>query len=210
MKIKWVLIGAIVAVLLILSTMIGMIMSDVKQPKYTTIGTSGNIELRQYAAIVVAEVEVVGERKEAINIGFRILADYIFGNNIAQQKIAMIAPVQQQKNEKVSMTIPGQQEKSGSVWRIRFIMPTAYSMAELPKPYNKHIILKEIPEKKLAVISFSGVSSDKNLQKYESQLQRYMKINNIQAIGTLIYAFYNPPWTLPFMRRNEIMQEIEK
>ena len=127
---------------------VGPIMSDVEQAKYTVIQSSGNIEQRDYDQLIVAETEVSGDRKEAINSGFRTIADYIFGNNIATQKIAMTAPVIQQNNEKVSMTAPVIQQSNNGKWQVRFVMPATYTLESLPVPVNKSVKIRTIPAKR--------------------------------------------------------------
>lgn len=210
MKSKWIIIGVVCLLLLVvIFALIGPIMSNVEHPKYKVISSIGNIELRQYSPMIIAEVEVQGERKQAINDGFRLLADYIFGNNTLQDKIAMTAPVQQQNNAKIAMTAPVQQQENQGSWKISFVMPSQYNMQTIPKPNNDRIILKEIPERNYVVIRFSGESSNENIDKHKMQLMQYIKENNIQTVENLKYAFYNPPWTLPFMRRNEIMMQIK-
>ena len=185
-------------------------MSNVEQPNYDVLSSStDDIEIRQYAPMVIAEVEVRGAREEAISDGFRLLADYIFGNNTTQQDIAMTAPVQQQANKKIAMTAPVQQQSSGDRWKVSFVMPAEYSLATLPEPNNEQVKLKQIPAKDFIAIQFSGTNSKQNITKHERQLLQYIERNNIQTLGSPKYAFYNPPWTLPFMRRNEVMIEIE-
>ena len=132
----------------------GPIVSNVEHPKYTLIERSGNIEIRDYAPMIVAETEVTGERREAISKGFRIIADYIFGNNTAAQKVPMTAPVAQQASETIAMTAPVTQAGGDNTWRVRFIMTSKYKMETLPKPNNPAIELREIPEKRFAVIRF--------------------------------------------------------
>jgi len=111
--------------------------SNVEHPKYKVAERSGNIEIRDYSPMIVAEAEVKGERREAISKGFRIIADYIFGNNTAAQKVLMTAPVTQQGSEKIAMTAPVTQEGGGDdAWRVSFIMPSKCSMETLPKPNN--------------------------------------------------------------------------
>jgi effector-binding domain-containing protein len=139
-----------------------------------------------------------------------MLADYIFGNNTVQQEIAMTAPVQQQSSEKIAMTAPVQQQQRDGVWKVSFVMPSQYGMSDLPKPNNERITLKEIPSKNFVVVTFSGMNSEENVEKHEKQLVEYIDANNISVTGSSKYAFYNPPWTLPFMRRNEIMLEVKK
>ena len=108
------------------------------------------------------------------------------------------------------MTAPVQQQFTGDDWQISFVMPSEYTMETLPKPVNEHVTIKEIPAKTFAVITFSGTNSDKNVKDHENQLMTYVGANELLVIGTPKYAFYNPPWTLPPMRRNEVMIEIQK
>ena len=207
---RWIIILAISSTVLIGCAMVGPIMSNVEQPNYDVLSSStDDIEIRRYAPMVIAEVEVRGAREEAISDGFRLLADYIFGNNTTQQDIAMTAPVQQQANKKIAMTAPVQQQSSGDRWKVSFVMPAEYSLATLPEPNNEQVKLKQIPAKDFIAIQFSGTNSKQNITKHERQLRQYIERNNIQTLGSPKYAFYNPPWTLPFMRRNEVMIEIE-
>jgi hypothetical protein len=104
-KYIWWVIGGMSAGLLI-AALWGPIVSNVEQPKYQVVASEGNIEIRDYAAMIVAETEVTGDRREAISKGFRTIADYIFGNNTAAQKVPMTAPVTQQEGAKIAMTAP--------------------------------------------------------------------------------------------------------
>lgn len=178
------------------------------EPTYTVLQKDNNIEIRQYPPIIVAEVKVSGERYAAINQGFRMLADYIFGNNKGSDKIAMTAPVIQQPAA-IPMTAPVTQEKDGNLWRIRFVMPETYTLDTLPKPNNKDVSLIKIPGKTYAVIQFTGFNSSSNLNQHEAELKAFAKAHQLKQMGEPIYAFYNPPWILPFLRRNEIMIEID-
>jgi effector-binding domain-containing protein len=169
-----------------------------------------NIEIRQYAPMIIAEVEVQGKLKEAIGNGFRLLADYIFGNNTVEGEIAMTAPVQQQANEKIAMTAPVQQQSSSNLWKVSFVIPAEYRLETLPKPNNKSVKLNQLPAKRFIAIQFSGRNSGSTIAKYEKQLVQYIEKNQIQTLSSPKYAFYNPPWTLPFLRRNEVMLEINE
>ena len=144
--------------------------------------------------MIIAEVQVEASREDALGYDFRLLANYIFGNNTMQQDIAMIAPVQQQFVD--------------DSWQISFVMPAKYNMETLPKSRNEHVTLNEIPAKQFVVIIFSGTNSDKNIKAHKEKLMGHIKSNNLSITGSPKYAFYNPPWTLPPMRRNEIMFEI--
>jgi effector-binding domain-containing protein len=209
MKKKWIIILSVILILLLAFTMLGPLMSNVEQPIYQVIRSERNIDIRQYAPMIIAEVEVQGKREEAVGSGFRMLADYIFGNNTVQQKISMTATVQQQNGEKISMTAPVQQQSQNGAWKVSFVMPSKYLIDTLPKPNDETVALKEVPAKTYAVILFSGLNSNENILLHEKQLMQYVEINQITTVGSPKYAFYNPPWTLPFLRRNEIMFEVK-
>ena len=210
MKKKWTMITSIIALILIVGVLAGPVMSDVEKPDYKVIQSEQNIEIRQYEPMIIAEVEVDGKREDAIGDGFRLLADYIFGNNTVQQVISMTAPVQQKEIQKIAMTAPVQQQSTGKSWRMSFVMPSKYSMDSLPVPNNNRVRLKEILTKKFVVIEFSGTNSNENVIEHENQLMNYIEANQIKINGSPNYAFYNPPWSLPFLRRNEVMIEINQ
>ena len=210
MKKKWTMITSIIALILIVGVLAGPVMSDVEKPDYKVIQSEQNIEIRQYEPMIIAEVEVDGKREDAIGDGFRLLADYIFGNNTVQQVISMTAPVQQKENQKIAMTAPVQQQSTGKSWRMSFVMPSKYSMDSLPVPNNNRVRLKKILTKKFVVIEFSGTNSNENVTEHENQLMNYIEANQIKINDSPKYAFYNPPWSLPFLRRNEVMIEINQ
>ena len=172
------------------------------------VQSRGNIQIRDYGPMIVAEAEVPGGRKEAINQGFRIIADYIFGNNISKKKVAMTAPVVQQQSEKIAMTAPVTQVGSADHWKVHFVMPTSYTMETLPKPNNDAVKLVEIPGKRFAVIRFSGMAGEDSLKDHSDELNNFIAENKLNAMSPPSYAFYNPPWTLPFLRRNEVIIEV--
>jgi SOUL heme-binding protein len=199
---------AVVAAVLLGAALWGPIVSNVDQPKYQVVESSGNIEIRDYAPQIVAEAEVAGDRRDAIGKGFRIIADYIFGNNTSAQKVPMTAPVTQQGSEKIAMTAPVTQQGDGNIWRVRFVMPSNYTMETLPKPNNSAVKLKEIGAKRYAVIRFSGLAGEDSLKRRIEELNAFISAKNLTPLSAPTYAFYNPPWTLPFLRRNEVMVEI--
>ena len=208
MKKKWTMITSIIALILVVGVLAGPVMSNVEKPDYKVIQSEQNIEIRQYGPMIIAEVEVDGKREDAIGDGFRLLADYIFGNNTVQQVISMTAPVQQKENQKIAMTTPVQQQLAGKSWQISFVMPSKYSMDSLPVPNNNRVRLKKILTKKFVVIEFSGTNSNENVIGHENQLMNFIEANQINIIGSPKYAFYNAPLTLPLLRRNEVMIEI--
>ena len=188
--------------------MVGPIMSDVEKPKYQATALTNEIELRSYDPMLVAMVQMSGSRKDAISEGFRVLADYIFGNNTLEQNISMTAPVEQQAGQKISMTAPVQQQQRSNSWMISFVMPKQFTLKTIPKPNNEMVKINEVPAQRFITIRFSGSNSDDNIRKNESALFNYITQNKINVTGEPKYAFYNPPWTLPFMRRNEIMVQL--
>jgi hypothetical protein len=202
----WVIAG--IAVIALGAASWGPIVSRVEQPKYSVVESAGSIEIREYAPMIVAETETSGERSEAINRGFRIIADYIFGNNSAATRVAMTAPVTQQASEKIAMTAPVMQQGEGGSWSVRFVMPSGYTMESLPKPRNPAVTLKPVPARRVVAIRFSGSTSAENLQRHRTQLEQFVRDRKLVLAAAPSYAFYDPPWTLPFLRRNEIMVEI--
>ena len=209
---KWnIMIAIIIGAIVIGAVLAGPIMSDVEQPQYHIVKAyqPDNIEIRKYDPMLIAEVTVTGERKEAISEGFSQLADYIFGNNMADNDIAMTAPVMQ-KPQKIAMTSPVIQSPSQDNWTVNFVMPSEYSLQNIPKPNNENVILKEIPEKTMIAITFSGQNTDENVFQYSQKLTNFMAKHNVTPISDPAYAFYNPPWTLPPLRRNEVMFQIPK
>ncbi len=194
--------------LILLACLSGTIMSQVEQPKYNVLESDGNLEVREYNPTIVAEVEVHGERMKALNQGFRLIADYIFGNNLSSKKVAMTAPVTQETGEKIAMTAPVTQDGKGDSWKVRFVMPSGYTLDSLPKPKNHEVRLLEVPARKTVVIRFSGFNTNKNINSHREKLLKYIADHRLSVVCAPTTAFYNPPWTLPFLRRNEIMFEL--
>ena len=164
----------IVVVLIILAALAGNIMSHVEQPDYKLVRSNENIEIREYSSMILAEVEVSGERKQAIREGFKILADYIFGNNTSNIKMEMTAPFTNQVSEKMAMTAPVMQEQHGDKWNVRFVMPKKYSIETLPKPNSKDVNLIPLPSRRFAVIRFSGLPDDETIKQHTEQLEAYI------------------------------------
>lgn len=200
----WLILGAV----LVGAAAAGSIMSDVEQANYQIVEKHDTIELRDYAPMIVAEAQVTGDRKQAINQGFEIIADYIFGNNTTNAKVSMTAPVLQQSSEKIAMTAPVLQQPAGDRWIVRFVMPANYTMETLPKPNNDAVTLKEIPGKRFAAIRFSGLADEQSLKQQTARLLDFLQANQLRPLTQPSYAFFNPPWTLPPLRRNEVMVEI--
>ena len=182
----------------------------VEEPAFKSVLHEGAFEIRDYPALVVAEVTVSGDKKEAASKGFRLLAGYIFGGNKRRQSIGMTAPVAQAPtSEKIAMTAPVTQTKGANAWVVRFTMPSTYSIETLPKPNDPRVHLRVVPPTRFAVLQFSGLARKDDVDVKTAQLQRFAATQHLHAIGPVSLAQYNPPWTLWFMRRNEVMVPVE-
>jgi hypothetical protein len=190
-----------------------------EEPKYTLLEKSEPFELRSYAPLIVAEVKVEGDLDSASNQGFRLIAAYIFGKNQVAEKIAMTAPVgiesaEPNQSAKIAMTAPvsieGNKANEGTSgqWTVSFVMPSEYTLASLPKPLNPQVKIREVPAEKRAVITFSGFYNEEKVQEKTQALREWMKVKNLRPASEPQFARYNPPWTLPFMRRNEVMIRV--
>jgi hypothetical protein len=172
----------------------GPIASQVERARYKTVRRERDIEIRDYTPMIVAEVELSDDRERALQQGFRTLANYIFGNNTAMRAIAMTAPVTQQGD--------------ANNWQVRFVMPARYTMDTLPGPIDPEVTIKHLTSRRFAAIRFSGNAQDSGLRRYAERLETFIRDNGLRALSAPAYAFYNPPWTLPFLRRNEVMIEV--
>lgn len=195
----------------------------VEEPKFEILVQDGQFELRKYAPVIVAETFVDGDMDAASGKGFRAIADYIFGNNKApvndaSSKIAMTAPVTmeaQSQSSKIAMTAPvaiqpaseGASLVGAQSWRVQFVMPSQYTLASLPKPNNSAVSLRELPAKTVAVAKYSGFNTENRIQNETQALLAWMQVRNLKAAGSAQLARYDPPWTLPMWRRNEIHVE---
>lgn len=193
-----------------------------EEPKYEIVLAEGDFEIRHYAPILIAETEVDGDMDEASSKGFRLIADFIFGNNQALDseqgsKIAMTVPVTvEPKSARISMTAPVTVEPQAGVadmmtankWRIHFVMPSQYSLATIPRPKNQAVKLREVPSKYYLVHKYSGLNTLAKVQNKTDEALLWAQQKSLKMVGTPQLSRYNPPWTLPMFRRNEIMIEI--
>jgi len=201
---RWV--RRIAVMMLVLNFFFGVrvAMASYESPKYEILKKDDKVEIRQYAPYLVAQATVSGERGDAANEAFRILAGYIFGKNEKSGKLDMTSPVTQTQNEKIAMTAPVAQTSKDGEWAVQFMMPSSYSLDTLPKPLDARIALLTEPAKKTVAIRFSGTWGKRNLEKHKKKLLEYVQKENIAVRGEAIYAFYNAPFMPPFLRRNEI------
>ena len=186
-----------------------------EKPDYEILYEDGNIEYRLYEPYLVAQTEVSMDDNynSASNEGFRRLFKYITGSNTSEVDIAMTAPVQMSMDDsgqKIDMTAPVQQLENGDILQVAFMLPSKFDMKSAPTPTDHRVTIKEIPARIMAVIRYSGRWTEKNRSKYEYRLRENLELHAITAISQTETAAYNPPFTPPFMRRNEIMLEVER
>lgn len=201
------------AIALMLSTLVacGDVIGTYEEPRYNLVRGEQPFEIRDYEPLLVAEAVTKGPREEAISEGFRIIADFIFGNNISKRDIAMTTPVSQ-SSEIITLTAPLSQslENRDGMWRTRFTMPSKFTFETLPKPVDERVQVSMTKPQRFAVIRFSGSTRDAHLLEQQTKLEAWIKTEKLKPIALASYHFYNPPWTLPFLRRNEVWIEISK
>jgi hypothetical protein len=195
-----------------------------EQPAYNVLAKADNIEVREYSSYLVAKTTITGTYKRAQSEGFRILAGFIFGQNTSGKKMKMTSPVTQgtenkdkDSSEKIAMTAPVviKPEKKDTnlknqAWTMTFTMPSKYTMQSLPKPINSRVVIEEIPKRQVAVIRYTGFWSEKiNKAKGNKLLEWIEAQDKYEVTSEAMFAGYNPPWTLPFLRRNEMWIEVK-
>jgi hypothetical protein len=184
-----------------------------EQPRYHVLERAGdNIEIRQYGPRVAAETIVdIGKSDNARGAAFRLIAGYIFGANKASEKVAMTSPVEiSSPSTKIAMTSPVEVNKSGNRFVMRFFMPSKYSIEQLPEPSDSRVKLTQIPSATVAVLRFTGSTGDPAVVARTEELMSALQPTNWKIAGPATAFFYNPPWTLPFLRTNEVVIPVTK
>ncbi len=187
-----------------------------EEPDYEVVQSYEDFELRRYAPYLVAETTVEDDFGAAGSTAFRILADYIFGNNRRREKMAMTAPVDMQpaEGEKIAMTAPvtqveaGGGEATGERYVFRFVMPSEYTLETLPEPVDERVTLRELPARWVAARRYSGTWSESYYREQETALLEALAAAGFSTRGTPIFARYNSPFSLWFLRRNEVLIEV--
>ena len=186
-----------------------------EQPQYDVVQRYESFELRRYAPYNVAETQVTGDFEEVGNEAFRILAGYIFGNNEGGAKIAMTAPVNQTpvtgSGEKIAMTAPVSQSPQADApgtYTFTFMMPSGYTLETLPRPTDSRVRLRRIDGRLMAAHTYSGTWSEERFREHETALLKAVRAAGLQPVGVPVFARYNSPFTLWFLRRNEVLVEI--
>ena len=185
---------------------------------YSVLNTDESIEIREYAPHIAAQASVEGTQESVQRDLFRALAGYIFGKNTTQEEISMTAPVVMDpadvpKSETIEMTAPvTMTSPTQNRWTMAFSMPSKYSMQTLPKPVDDRVTLVEVPARTVVAVRYTGSFNDreKRTDSVAKLTQWLTKNPDYKAVGKPFFAGYDPPFTLPFLRRNEVLLEIKK
>jgi effector-binding domain-containing protein len=182
----------------------------IEKAKYEVIEKDGKFEIRQYKPQIVAETVVEAEFDKAGNMAFRRLFNYISGENRTKESISMTAPVNQKSSsEKIAMTAPVNQQQSEGNYAVSFLMPSKYTMETLPEPLDSSVRLRLIPARKIAAVRYSGSWSRTKYEAKKILLEEYIRDKGLRITGQDIFARYDPPFQIPFLRRNEVLFEVE-
>jgi len=182
----------------------------VEEARYDVVVSEGDFEVRDYKGAVIAETVVNEEYEDAGGTGFRRLAGYIFGKNRKKTKIAMTAPViQEHIGENIAMTAPVVREGTEKGWRMAFVMPAEYSLETLPEPLDPNVVLKKVPARRVATLRYRGSLTEISIETHTDRLMEWLKKKSLKAVSPPRSAGYDPPWTVPMLRRNEVHVEVE-
>lgn len=187
----------------------------IEEPAYRVVAVHSDFEVREYAPTIVAETFVDASMDRAGTEGFRRLAGYIFGGNRGARRIDMTAPVSMEP-VKIAMTAPvavapvGEAANGGTLvgatrYRVTFTMPRAFTLDTLPIPDDPRVVLRQEPARRVAALRFSGRWTDKLAAARTRALLAALDRAGVRPVGPPVYARYDAPWTLPWLRRNEIL-----
>lgn len=182
----------------------------IEEPSYKVIEKFDEFELRQYQDLIVAEVQVTGQFDDVGNEAFRILAGYIFGKNQKQTKMAMTAPVNQFPLKSPEQNLVNIEDQGNATFLVQFMMPSKYSMQDLPAPDDERVKLRKIEGRLVAARKYSGTWSQKRYERNKKVLLEAMGKNQLRVLSAPVFARYNSPFSLWFLRRNEVLINTEK
>jgi hypothetical protein len=184
----------------------------IESPRYQTNNKDNKFEVREYNDYILAEVEIDGDFGSALQKGFRILADYIFGENTSKTRIHMTVPVTEQavSSEKIEMTAPVTSSpiEEGKKYTIAFTIPSKYTLETLPEPVNKTISFRKLAKHRVAALRFSGNLNSKLAARKAKELETWLNKNKYMNKSGFVFAQYNPPWIPGIFRRNEVLTDL--
>lgn len=194
---------------------------DLETVPFRVLKREAEYEIREVESYYVAETTMPGRSGFDFNgssQSFNVLASYLFGKNTTSEQMEMTTPVFTRKGEpdgeKMDMTTPVITKKSANEnkWKMSFVMPSKYG-PDLPLPKDPSVTIKEVPAKIVAVAAFSGLVTDDDISQRESRLRETLQKDSqfrVKDDSVVEIAQYNPPFTLPFTRRNEIALEVKR
>jgi hypothetical protein len=182
--------------------------STVEEAKYQIVQQDGEYSIRHYDPVMMAEVSIKKESYDkSTSKAFGFLFNYISGANQSKQKISMTAPVlkKPKESEKIAMTAPVfiDQNKTDN-WSMSFVLPASFTPENTPSATNPEVHIHLRSAETFAVVQFSGTLSEANRQKYTNLLEAWIQEKGYKQAGLPVFAGYNPPWTIPAFRRNEV------
>lgn len=179
------------------------------EPRHDVLSRDDRFEIRAYPPLWVAQTVVTADYRDAGRIAFNRLASYIFGGNTTRQGLPMTTPVfREAAGECIAMTAPVLQQPDGKTWTMSFVMPEAYDQDTLPIPLDANVVLKQLPARKVAVLCYSGALDEKAIARHSEELLAWLARQSLKPLSPPRSAAYDPPWTLPMRRRNEIHADI--
>lgn len=186
--------------------------SSYEAPDYTVLESIGpGTEIRAYASRLVAQATVQSDDPEdGRNAAFRLLFDYISGKNQGAESISMTVPVETAAGEKIAMTVPVETTKGSGATSIRFFFPAKYTAQNAPQPLDPKVTIRELPEATVAVRTYSGSTSEQSLKREQAALLEQLESTAWEPSGDPTAMFYDPPWTLWFLRRNEAVIPVKQ
>jgi len=169
-----------------------------EKPRYQVESMDGDFEVRQYAPRVQAETVLnAAPWQQSLERGFERLAQYISGGNARGLKLAMTAPV---------LVTVGATDRATRT--VSFKMPDSEPFETLPAPTDRQITLRRVPARRVAALSYSGRYGREIPAKKRQELLTYVRAAGLLPIGEVTFAGYDAPWTLPWLRRNEVQVEL--
>jgi len=178
----------------------------IEEASYNVVVKDEKFEVRDYSAHVLAETLIDGDLEKAGSKAFDRLFRYISGDNQSRNKVAMTAPVSQERaREKIKMTAPVSQQRVQEKWAVSFMMPAGYTLETLPVPSNPTVTLRQVPARRMAVVRYSGFWSKARYLEHKLALESWIRTKGLTVSGAPVWARYNPPFTPWFLRRNEIL-----
>ena len=203
-------VAAIVSGVMLTGCTVFGIREGTAEPRFTVLAAPNGLEIRCYGPRIAAETAITADEEQARYDGFRRLAGYIFGANRARAKIDMTVPVAQEKGETIAMTAPVAQARGeGGQWVIRFFMPAGATLETLPTPDDPAVVLRQVPGETMAVLRFSGFWGAEAIAARQAELLQRLEATPWKPAGPPVAWFYDPPWTIPFLRRNEVAVPVD-